>query len=124
VVNALPRLKPGVTQMSGNDEGVQPNVYQFGTAEHLAYEMQLLFGVDRAAYVLWMCDRQNPTRNITWFLDRLLYKYSMAEAEFCANYLEEFELMPELMQDTREKIMMAFLDFDESDDPDVRRFDD
>jgi hypothetical protein len=123
VVNALPRLKPGVKQMNGNDEGVQPNVYQHGTAEHLAYEMQLLFGVDRAAYVLWMCDRQNPTRNISVFLDCLLNKYSIAEAEFCANYLEEFHLMPELMEDTREKIMMAFLDFDEND-PDMRRFDD
>ena len=123
MVNALPRLKPGVKQMNGNDEGVQPNVYQHGTAEHLAYEMQLLFGVDRAAYVLWMCDRQNPTRNISVFLDCLLNKYSIAEAEFCANYLEEFHLMPELMEDTREKIMMAFLDFDEND-PDMRRFDD
>lgn len=118
-MNALPRLKPGVTQMNGNE----PNMYQHGTAEHLAFEMQLLFGVDRAAYVLWMCDRQNPTRNITLFLDGLLNKYSIAEAEFCANYLEEFELMPELMEDTRERIMMAFLDFDEND-PDIRRIND
>lgn len=122
-MNALPRLKPGVTQMSGSDES-ERNIYAFGTAEHLAYEMQMFFGVDRAAYVLWMCDRENPSRNITYFLDQLLNKFSISEAEFCANYLEEFELMPELMPETREKIMLSFLDFDESDDPDLRRYND
>lgn len=100
----------------------EENVYPYGGGEHFAYAVQKEFSAEVAAFVLWMCNKGFEDRSISHFLDGLMLKFGDEEAIFCARYLEHFDRLPELMPETRERILLMVLDFDEDIDPDLQRF--
>lgn len=100
------------------------NPYGYGTGEHLAFSVQSKFGFESAAFCLWLMTKDAYRTNITKFLGELLDSQGLDVAEFVANYLTTFETMPVITEETKEKITLMTLDFDENDDPDLKRFKD
>jgi hypothetical protein len=100
----------------------EDNKFPYGTAEHLAHEMGNTFGGTIGAFTISLCFR-TPRVSIEEYLDGVLTLYGVKEAQYGALYLQNFETMPELMDSTKEQIVLMNLDFDEDTDPDLRRFD-
>jgi hypothetical protein len=99
------------------------NPYPFGSGEHLAYEVQNRFGEQEAAFCLWVMSRYTDG-NISTFLTDFVERFGLPVAEFVAIYLEAFETMPNVSEATKQRVILAFLDFDENNDPDLGRFKD
>jgi hypothetical protein len=98
------------------------NPYPYGSGEHLAYEIRGAYGDAQGAFALWLMTKDVQRRNITLFLGDLLEKYGLEVAGFAALYLEPFDRMPLISEETRERITLMVLDFDEKTDPDLKRF--
>lgn len=105
-----------------SEEYSKRNLFPYGTAEHLAYEMQTKFGVSESAFVIFMCDKEENERNIAFFLNALMEKFGHEVAQWAAVYLEDFDVMPTLMPETKERVVLMRLDFDSDNDPDLKRF--
>lgn len=103
------------------DSNEKDNKFPYGTAEHFAFEMGNMFGGTIGAFTISLCFR-TPRVSIEEYLDGVLTLYGVKEAQYGALYLQNFETMPELMDSTREQIVLMNLDFDENEDPDLRRF--
>lgn len=106
----------GFVTSNGSD-----NKFPYGTAEHFAFEMSERFGGTIGAFTIALCFR-TPRVTVEEYLDGVLTLYGVEEAQYGALYLQNFETMPELMDTTREQIVLINLDFDEDNDPDLRRF--
>lgn len=96
------------------------NEFPYGTAEHLGYEMKLKFGPEVAMWTVLFCYRE---RSVAHYLSAVLQKFGLEVAQFGAMYLDKFDELPELMEQTREDIVLSKLDFDVDSDPDLRRWD-
>lgn len=108
--------------MSGERSEGQ-NMFAYGTAEHFAFEMQKEFTPAVGAFVVFMCEKEEEERNIAFFLNAVLERYGPVEAQWAATYLKDFEVLPVLMPETKERVILMRLDFDEND-PDLKRFKD
>ena len=96
------------------------NPFAYGTAEHLGYELMERFGSvsegggDRTAelpsFVLWHEHVKNEAGEIVPFLEAVLDRYGVEVAQFCALYLREFESMPRMTNETRERLILGLLD--------------
>lgn len=100
------------------------NPYGYGTGEHMAFAVQVKFGFQPAAFCLWLMTKDAYRTNITKFLGEMLDNQGIEVAEYLANYLTTFETMPVITEETKEKIILMVLDFNENDDPDLKRFKD
>lgn len=100
------------------------NPYAYGTGEHMCFDVQTRFGFKPAAFCLWLMTKDVYRSNITKFLGEVLDTQGIEVAEFLANYLATFETMPVITEETKEKIILMVLDFDEETDPDLKRFKD
>jgi hypothetical protein len=100
------------------------NYFAYGTAEHFAFEMQKMFTPAVGAFVVFMCDKEEEDRNIAFFLNAVLERYGPVEAQWAAMYLQDFDVLPVLMPETKERVVLMRLDFDEDTDPDLKRFKD
>jgi len=87
------------------------NNFPYGSGEHLAQEMDRRFGGTIAAFVISCCYR-TPVISIGTFLFALLEQYGVDEARYGAVYLDSFETIPELMEKTKEDILLMNLDFE------------
>lgn len=99
------------------------NPYPYGSGEHFAYEVQVRFGEKEAAFCLWVMARFTDGKVVT-FLSDILDRFGMEIAQWCAEYLVPFETLPNVTEETRQRVVLAFLDFDENNDPDLDRFED
>ena len=97
------------------------NHYPYGTAEHLAFDLNQQFGKSLSSFVLSVCYRE-PGIRIEEFLDGVLTLFGVEAGQYCALYLRKFETMPQLMDATRERIVLMNLDFDIETDPDLKRW--
>lgn len=96
-------------EFATSNEEVNP--YPYGSAEHLAFEMNRKFGGTLGAFVISLCFRA-PGVSVSEFLDGVLTMYGVEEARYGAIYLDSFDTMPKLMDTTVEKIILMNLDFD------------
>lgn len=89
------------------------NPFAYGTAEHLGYELMERFGSEELpAFVLWHGHVKNAERDVVKFLGDVLDRYGLEIAQFCALYLESFVEMPEIMETTRERLTLGYLERD------------
>ena len=107
----------------GQDMADKLNPYPYGSGEHMAFEMQNRFGEQQAAFCLWVMSRFDDG-NITTFLSDILERFGIEVAQFAAEYLNSFETLPNISELTKQRVVLAFLDFDENNDPDLGRFED
>ena len=99
----------------------EKNDFPYGTAEHFGYEVRKNFGLEAGMWTVLFCFRE---RSVAHFLAVVLEKFGINFAQFCAMYLDNFEELPKVMDKTREEIILSKLDFNESEDPDLRRWND
>lgn len=97
------------------------NPYPYGSGEHFAFEIQNRYGEKEAAFCLWVMSRYDDG-NITSFLSDILERFGMQVAQYSATYLTHFETLPNISEMTKQRVILAFLDFDEDNDPDLGRF--
>lgn len=100
------------------------NPYAYGTGEHMAFEVQTRFGFQPAAFCIWLMTKDMYRTSITKFLGEVLDNQGIEIAGYLANYLQSFETMPPITEETKEKITLLLLDFNENEDPDLKRFKD
>lgn len=106
-----------MSDMSGN------NPYPYGSGEHFAFEIQERFGIKPSAFALYTMSRQDGG-NVSTFLSHVLDTFNMEIAQFCTMYLDNFEVLPSVSDETKQRVVLAYLDFDEDNDPDLGRFGD
>lgn len=104
------------------NEQSQSNPYPYGSGEHFAFEIQNRFGEQEAAFCLWVMSRFDDGK-ITSFLSDILERFGMPIAQYSATYLNDFETLPNITESTKQRVILAFLEFDEDNDPDLGRFD-
>jgi hypothetical protein len=97
------------------------NEFPYGTAEHFGYELRRKFGLEVGMWAVLFCYRE---RSVAHFLAVVLDKFGLGVAQFGAMYLDKFDELPKLMDQTRDEIVLSKLDFDADSDPDLRRWED
>lgn len=90
----------------------------------MAFEVQTRFDFESAAFCLWLMTKDVYRTSIVKFLGEVLDNRGIEIAGYLANYLQSFETMPPITEETKEKITLMLLDFNENEDPDVKRFKD
>lgn len=78
--------------------------FQYGTAEHFAWELRSKFDANVAGFALWAIDMDDEDRNIAFFLNEVFERFGIEEAKFCAQYLVNFEFLPPISEATREHL--------------------
>jgi hypothetical protein len=93
--------------------------FPYGTAEHLAWELRDRFDAQIAGFSLWAIDMDDEDRNIAFFLNEVYERYGIEEAQFCAQYLMNFETLPQLTDKTREHLTFNRLEREMGDIEDL-----
>lgn len=99
------------------------NPYPYGSGEHLAFAVQQNFGDKEASFCLWVMSRY-VDGNVVTFLTDILDRFGVGVAAYLAKYLQNFETLPNVSPETKQRVVLAFLDFDVDNDPDLKRFED
>jgi hypothetical protein len=97
------------------------NHFPYGSAEHLAFELRKKFGAEVGMWAVLFCC---TSKSVAHFLAVALERFGVKVAQYCAMYLDSFNELPRLMDQTREEIILSNLDFDVDSDPDLRRWED
>ena len=90
--------------------------YAYGSGEHFAWELRRRFDALIAEYVLRWIDTDTSEGNVAVFLNSVLQRYGLEEAQFCAQYLSNFDVMPPLSDWTREQLALIRFEQDYEDD--------
>lgn len=99
----------------------EDNNFPYGCAEHLGFELKKKFGAEVGMWTVLFCFKE---KSVAHFLAVALERFGVEVAQYCAMYLDSFNELPRLMDQTKEEIVLSTLDFDVESDPDLRRWED